>query len=69
MQNLKKEMKSLKDNVSKAEVAARALRKRYEEKKEKGKELQAKYRAADELRQEAYRHLSSLKEILYNKVC
>lgn len=67
MKTLRKELDSLKDKVSKAEAAAIAVGKKYDEESRKERELQAQFRAADDVRQKAYAHLNSLKKQTYEK--
>nr|KAJ0188168.1 hypothetical protein LSAT_V11C900476090 [Lactuca sativa] len=67
MQNIKEEVDSLKDNVLKAEVAALVIGKIYDEEYQKGKELRARFQAAEKVCQQAYTHLYSLKKRLYDK--
>lgn len=69
MQNIEEEVNSLKDNVLKTEVAALVIGKIYDEEYEKGKELRARFQVAEEVCQQAYTHLYSLKKRLYDKVC
>ncbi|KAK3014323.1 hypothetical protein RJ639_008916 [Escallonia herrerae] len=64
---LKKELDALKDSVSKAEMASVAAGKKYDDESKRVKEFQAKFRAADDTRQEAYAHLLSLKRLLFEK--
>ncbi|KAK2988168.1 hypothetical protein RJ640_020650 [Escallonia rubra] len=64
---LKKELDALKDSVSKAEGASVAAGKKYDDESKRVKEFQAKFRAADDTRQEAYAHLLSLKRLLFEK--
>lgn len=66
---MKKELDSLKDRVSKAEAASVAAGKKCDEESMKLRELQAQFRAADDIRQEAYTHFLSLKRQLFEKVC
>ncbi|KAL2505925.1 CAP-Gly domain-containing linker protein 1 [Abeliophyllum distichum] len=64
---LKKELDSLKGKVLKAEAAAMAAGKKYEDENIKVKELQAQFRAADDVRQAAYAQLVSLKKDFFDK--
>ncbi|KAG2697990.1 hypothetical protein I3760_07G129900 [Carya illinoinensis] len=64
---LRKELDILRDNVMKAEAVTTAARKRYDEENEKFNELHAQFKAADNIRQEAYAHLQSLKKQLHDK--
>ncbi|KAI3734526.1 hypothetical protein L6452_13996 [Arctium lappa] len=67
MKTLRKELDSLKDKVSKAEAAVIAVGKKYDEESRRERELQAQFRAADDVRQKAYAHLNSLKKQTYDK--
>lgn len=67
-QVLKKELDSLKDSVLKADAVARALEKKYEDENKKVKEVQNQYSAANNVRQDAYAHLQSLRKQLFEKV-
>ncbi|XP_041017693.1 uncharacterized protein LOC121259938 [Juglans microcarpa x Juglans regia] len=64
---LRKELDILRDNVLKAEAVTTAAKKRYDEENEKFSELHAQFKAADNIRQEAYAHLQSLKKQLHDK--
>ncbi|KAL3336813.1 hypothetical protein AABB24_029467 [Solanum stoloniferum] len=64
---LKKELDSLKVKVSKAETIAMAASRKFEDESRKLKELQAQFKAADDIRQEAYEELRNLKKGLYEK--
>ncbi|CAK9183442.1 unnamed protein product [Ilex paraguariensis] len=64
---LRKELDCLKDKVSKAEAAAVVGGKKYEDESKRLKELQAQFRAADDIRQQAYSHFSSLRVQLLEK--
>ncbi|KAM7513948.1 hypothetical protein LguiA_003531 [Lonicera macranthoides] len=64
---LKKELDSLKDRVSKAEAASVAAGKKCDEESMKLREMQAQFRAADDIRQEAYTLFLSLKRQLFEK--
>lgn len=66
---MKKELNGLKDKVSKAVNAVYWSGKKYDEESTKLRELHAKYRAADEIRQEAFEHFRGLKDQLHEKVC
>ena len=61
-------MDSLKYKVQKAEVITKAAKKKYYDENEKLNELQARFKAADNIRQEAYTHLQSLRKKLSEKV-
>ncbi|KAL4557285.1 hypothetical protein LXL04_035458 [Taraxacum kok-saghyz] len=67
LSNLQKEVESLTENVVKAEAAALATGKTYEEENKKGEELVAQFRDAQKVCQQAYEHLCSLKKHLYDK--
>ncbi|KAI3816241.1 hypothetical protein L1987_15934 [Smallanthus sonchifolius] len=67
MKTLKKELDSLKDKASKAEAVVKAAGKSYDEESRRERELQAQFRAADDVRQKAYAHLNSLKKLSYDK--
>ncbi|KAA8514752.1 hypothetical protein F0562_017931 [Nyssa sinensis] len=64
---LKKELDCLRDKASKAKAIAESAEKKSKDENEKLKELQAQFRAADDIRQEAYAHLQSLRRQLYEK--
>ncbi|KAK4744422.1 hypothetical protein SAY87_010734 [Trapa incisa] len=64
---LRKEVESLRGNVSRAEVVTKAAKKKHYDENGKLQELQAKFRAADAVRQEAYSHLRSLRMQLKGK--
>ncbi|CAN4121767.1 unnamed protein product [Withania somnifera] len=64
---LKKELDNLKVKASKAETIAMAASHKFEDESRKLKELQAQFKAADDIRQEAYEELRSLKKGLYEK--
>lgn len=68
LQLLKKEMESLRNNVFKTEAVTKAARKKYDEECEQLNELLARFKAADDIRQEAYAKLQSLKKQLHEKV-
>lgn len=69
MQLLRKEADQLRENVLKAEAAIRNAKKTCQEENAKLNEVVARFRAADDVRQEAYAHLQSLRKRLYDKVC
>lgn len=69
MQILKKELDCLKVKVSKTQATALAADKKWNEESKKLNELHVQFRAADRVRQEAYKHLQNLKGQLYDKVC
>nr|XP_016468532.1 PREDICTED: uncharacterized protein LOC107791053 isoform X3 [Nicotiana tabacum] len=64
---LKKELDNLKVKASKAETIAMAASRKYEDESRKLKELQAQFKAADDIRQEAYEELRNLKKGFYEK--
>ncbi|KAH7846259.1 hypothetical protein Vadar_011826 [Vaccinium darrowii] len=64
---LKKELDCLKDKVSKTQGIAVAAEKKSKDESKKLKELHAQFRAADNVRQNAYAHLQNLKSLLYEK--
>lgn len=67
MKLLRKEADSLRENVIKAEAATQAVKKLHREESEKLKRLLGQFKAADEIRQEAYKHWQSLKKQAYDK--
>ena len=69
MQILKKELDCLKDKASKAEAIIEVAEKKYNEECKKLEEFNAQFRAADDIRQEAYTHLKNLRRQFYEKVC
>lgn len=66
---MKKELGDLKDKVSKAEAAAKLLGKEYNDESKKLRELHTRFRAANDIRQDAYKDLLGLKRQFYEKVC
>lgn len=68
MQILRKELDVLKSSVLKAEASAAEAGRRYEDENRKVKELQAQFRAANEVRQEAYVLWQNLRKELSKKV-
>lgn len=68
MQILRKELDVLKSSVLKAEATAAEAGKRYDDENRKVKELQAQFRAANEVRQEAYARWQNLRKELSKKV-
>ncbi|KAF2310817.1 hypothetical protein GH714_017443 [Hevea brasiliensis] len=64
---LRKEADHLRENVLKAEAAIRNAKKTYQDENAKINELVAQFRAADDIRQEAYAHLQTLRKRLYDK--
>ncbi|GMJ10322.1 hypothetical protein HRI_004701400 [Hibiscus trionum] len=67
MKSLKKEADQLKVNLLKAEAVTKAAKKEYNDEAEKLNKLQSQFKAADDIRQEAYSKLSSLKKQSYEK--
>ncbi|KAJ4702371.1 Proton pump-interactor 1 [Melia azedarach] len=67
MKLLRKEADSLRDNVLKAEAATQAAKKQQRDESEKLKKLLGQFKAADDIRQEAYKHLQNLKKQAYDK--
>ncbi|KAL4312317.1 hypothetical protein GQ457_01G006030 [Hibiscus cannabinus] len=67
MKSLKKEADQLKVNLLKAEAATKAAKKEYHDEAEKLNKLQSQFKAADDIRQEAYSQLLSLKKQSYEK--
>ncbi|KAI3517060.1 hypothetical protein L1887_16267 [Cichorium endivia] len=67
MRTLRKELEVLKNEVTKAEAATAVVGKKYDEISKRERELQAQFRAADDVRQKAYAHLNSLKKQSYDK--
>ncbi|KAK9270106.1 hypothetical protein L1049_025680 [Liquidambar formosana] len=67
LKSLKKEADLLRENVLKAEAVTKAAKKKYFEETEKVNEFQAKFKAADDIRQEAYSHLQNLRKQLSEK--
>ncbi|KAK4753084.1 hypothetical protein SAY87_021882 [Trapa incisa] len=64
---LRKELESLRGNVTRAEVITKAAKKKHYDGNVKFQELQAKFRAADAVRQTANNHLRSLRIQLKEK--
>lgn len=62
-------MESLRQNVLKVEAVTKAAKKRYHDENSKLSELLAQFKAADDIRQEAYAKLQALRKQLYEKVC
>ncbi|KAJ4963079.1 hypothetical protein NE237_023018 [Protea cynaroides] len=65
---LKQELDSLRKNLLQGEKITKAAKDKYLDENEKLRKLQSQFKAADDLRQEAYAHLQSLKKELYEKV-
>ena len=68
LQSLKKEADQLKVNLLKAEAVTKAAKKKYHDENEKLNKLLSQFKAADDIRQEAYAQLQSLKKESYEKV-
>ncbi|KAJ0087182.1 hypothetical protein Patl1_09314 [Pistacia atlantica] len=64
---LRKEADSLRENVLKAEAATQAAKKKQKNESERLKKFYAEFNVADEIRQEAYKHLQSLRKQAYDK--
>ncbi|KAE8680222.1 RNI-like superfamily protein isoform 1 [Hibiscus syriacus] len=67
MKSLKKEADQLKVNLLKAEAVTKAAKKEYHDEAEKLNKLQSQFKAADDIRQDAYSQLLSLKKQSYEK--
>ncbi|KAL4650534.1 hypothetical protein ACB092_01G094100 [Castanea dentata] len=67
MKVLRKELDVLRENVVKAEAVTKAAKKKFNDESDKISELQAQFKAADDIRQEAYAHLQSMKKQAYEK--
>ncbi|KAH1242263.1 Proton pump-interactor [Glycine max] len=65
---LKKEMEVLRNNVLKSDAETKAAKKKYNDECDKLNELLARFRAADDTRQEAYAKLLALKKQLHEKI-
>lgn len=68
VQILRKELDILKNRVLKAEATAAEAGKKYDDENKKVKELQAQFKAADDVRQAAYAQWQSLRKELSKKV-
>lgn len=68
LQVLRKEMDLLRNNLLKAETVTQAAKKKFNEENNMLNELLSQFRAADDIRQEAYAHLQSLRKQQYDKV-
>ncbi|GFS38168.1 hypothetical protein Acr_00g0056100 [Actinidia rufa] len=66
-QILKKELDCLKDKASKAEATIEVAEKKYNEECKKLEEFNAQFRAADDIRQEAYIDFKNLRRQFYEK--
>ena len=69
LQVLRKELDVLRENVLKAEAVTKAAKKKFNDESDKISELQAQFKVADDIRQEAYAHFQSMKKQAYEKVC
>ncbi|KAF9602847.1 hypothetical protein IFM89_031793 [Coptis chinensis] len=70
LETLKKDVDSARNVVSRAEVVTNSARNKYFDENEKLRKLQAQFRSADVLRQEAYAQVQKLKKQLHDKtVC
>ncbi|XWS11227.1 hypothetical protein CRYUN_Cryun38cG0066000 [Craigia yunnanensis] len=67
LKSLKKEAEQLKVNLLKAEAITKAVKKKYHDENEKLNKLLSQFKAADDIRQEAYAQLQSLKKESYEK--
>ncbi|XWS51861.1 hypothetical protein CRYUN_Cryun11dG0018300 [Craigia yunnanensis] len=67
LKSLKKEADQLKVNLLKAEAVTKAAKKKYHDETEKLNKLLSQFKAADDIRQEAYAQLQSLKKQSYEK--
>ncbi|XP_068327943.1 proton pump-interactor 1-like [Pyrus communis] len=63
----RKEMDLLRENLLKAEAVTQAAKKRFNEENNMLNEILNQFRAADDIRQEAYAHLQSLRKQQYEK--
>lgn len=69
IQSLRKEADVLRDSLLKAEAVTEDAKKKYNDEHEKINQLLFQHRAANDIRQEAFAHLQSLRKQLYEKVC
>ncbi|GMI63754.1 hypothetical protein HRI_000044700 [Hibiscus trionum] len=67
LKSLKKEADQLKANVLKAEAVTKAAKRKYYDESEKLNKLQSRFKAADNIQQEAYAQMRSLKKQSYEK--
>ncbi|XVF77420.1 hypothetical protein PTKIN_Ptkin14bG0041500 [Pterospermum kingtungense] len=67
LKSLRKEADQLRVNLLKAEAVTKAAKKKLHDENDKANKLQAQFRAADAIRQEAYAQLQSLKKESYEK--
>ncbi|KAJ7981973.1 Proton pump-interactor 1 [Quillaja saponaria] len=67
LQSLRKEIDGLRDNVLKAEAVTKAARKKYDDENDKLNTLLARFKAANDIRQESYAYLQGLRKQLYDK--
>ena len=66
---MKKELDSLKADLSEAEIKGREAWKEYDDEVRHLKVLQEQFRTSDEIRQKAYGHWRNLKDESIEKVC
>ncbi|XP_062105326.1 uncharacterized protein LOC133816979 [Humulus lupulus] len=64
---LRKELDQLRDKLNKAEEATQTAKKSFKDENEKLNSILSQYRAADDVRQDAYAHLQSLRKQQYEK--
>ncbi|KAF4347493.1 hypothetical protein F8388_010221 [Cannabis sativa] len=64
---LRKELDLLRDKLNKAEEATQIAKKSFKDENEKLNSILSQYRAADDVRQDAYAHLQSLRKQQYEK--
>ncbi|XP_039061169.1 proton pump-interactor 1-like [Hibiscus syriacus] len=67
LKSLKKEAEQLKADVLNAEAVTKAAKRKYHDESEKLNELQSRFKAADDIQQEAYAQLRTLKKHSYEK--
>ncbi|KAJ7948875.1 Proton pump-interactor 1 [Quillaja saponaria] len=67
LQSLRKEVDALRDNLLKAEAVTKAARKKYYEENDKLNILLARFKSANDIRQEAYAYLQGLRKQLKDK--
>jgi hypothetical protein len=68
LQLLRKELDVLRNNVQKAETITKAAKKKSDEESNQLSKVMARYKAADDTRQEAFVKLQILKRQLHEKV-
>lgn len=66
---MKKELDSLKADLSEAETKGKEVRKEYEDGVQHLRDVQQQFRTADDIRQKAYGHWRDLKNESIEKVC